>query len=100
MEQKTSTPNQHKWITKLLGYDFTIVYKRGKENLVADALSRVAKVYSLSVVTGQLLQKIKDSYIGDTRLSTLIQQLQHDPPGRQGYIYTEMGYYSEEIRWW
>ena len=29
-----------KWVTNMLGYDFEIVYKRGKLNAVADALSR------------------------------------------------------------
>ena len=39
-EQKITTKAQQKWQTKLMGYDFVIEYKRGSENLVADALSR------------------------------------------------------------
>ncbi|WVZ24525.1 hypothetical protein V8G54_003069 [Vigna mungo] len=39
-EQAIQTPEQQKWIHKLLGYDFTIEYKAGKENVVADSLSR------------------------------------------------------------
>lgn len=31
---------QQNWITKLLGYSFVIDYKKGKENVVGDALSK------------------------------------------------------------
>nr|GEU94378.1 retrotransposable element Tf2 [Tanacetum cinerariifolium] len=41
LNQKLTTPFQFKWLPKLLGYDYEIVYKKGSENVVADALSRV-----------------------------------------------------------
>jgi hypothetical protein len=31
---------EKKWVTKMLGCDFEIVYKIGKHNVVIDALSR------------------------------------------------------------
>jgi hypothetical protein len=43
LEQKVGTPLQQKWITKLLGYEFVVEYKPGKENKVVDALSRKMK---------------------------------------------------------
>ena len=40
-EQKVTTLLQQKWISKLMGYNFTILYRKGKDNTVADALSRM-----------------------------------------------------------
>lgn len=40
-EQKLTKGIQHKLLVKLLGYTYTVEYKKGKENRVVDALSRV-----------------------------------------------------------
>jgi len=42
MTQRLTTPFQHYWLSKLMGYDFEISYRRGKENVVANALSRTS----------------------------------------------------------
>lgn len=40
LEQQVATPEQQKWMAKLMGYDYEIVYRSGRENAAADALSR------------------------------------------------------------
>jgi hypothetical protein len=35
------TPEQQKWVSKLLGYDYDIIYHPGKMNSAANALSRM-----------------------------------------------------------
>ncbi|GAU48361.1 hypothetical protein TSUD_282420 [Trifolium subterraneum] len=43
LQQRIVTAEQQNWAAKLLGFDFNIVYKPGKLNRGADALSRVQK---------------------------------------------------------
>ena len=40
LEQRLSSKERQKWVTKIVGYDFEIIYKKGKQNVVADALLR------------------------------------------------------------
>jgi hypothetical protein len=40
LEQRISSPEQQKWVTKLFGYDYEIIYNKGKDNVVANALSQ------------------------------------------------------------
>ncbi|KAL6222301.1 hypothetical protein ACLB2K_005693 [Fragaria x ananassa] len=40
MDQCISTPAQHKWVAKLMGYNYSIKYKADKSNTVPDVLSR------------------------------------------------------------
>nr|GMC62899.1 Transposon Ty3-I Gag-Pol polyprotein [Ipomoea batatas] len=40
LEQRIGTPEQHNWVAKLLGYDYEILYRPGRANQAADALSR------------------------------------------------------------
>jgi hypothetical protein len=39
LEQRISSLEQQKWVTKLFGYDYEIIYNKGKDNVVVDALS-------------------------------------------------------------
>ena len=40
LEQRLCSEEHQKWVTNMLGYHFEIIYKKWKENVVADALSR------------------------------------------------------------
>jgi len=52
LEQKISIPFQKLWLSKLMGYTYEIHYKKGQDNLAADALSRipVAEVLFLTIL--------------------------------------------------
>ena len=61
LEQQISSPEQQKWVTKLFGYDYEIIYK-GKENVVVDTFSRKYEdkgtLFSLSFIVPDWLQAI------------------------------------------
>ncbi|KAL4025315.1 hypothetical protein IC575_013702 [Cucumis melo] len=51
LEQREVQPQFQKWLTKLLGYDFEILYQPGLLNKAADALSRVEPRIELHEMT-------------------------------------------------
>lgn len=66
-----------------MGYDYSILYKKGKENIVADALFKCPvpeiQLQTLTTITSNFLQKVQHSYTGDSHLQKLVDQLQTDP---------------------
>ncbi|KAF2303166.1 hypothetical protein GH714_014277 [Hevea brasiliensis] len=88
VEQRVVTPEQQNWVSKLLGYDYEILYKPGKENRVADALSRVSGIPSLNSLFlphSSLWDRIKATLTTDPYMLR-IGQLASDRPG-QPYIW-------------
>lgn len=61
-QRLTTSPQQH-WMSKLLGYDFTVEYNPGRLNVVADALSRrnqiTVECFAISMLHSKLLEDIK-----------------------------------------
>lgn len=76
LQQKISTPFQQLWLSKLMGFNYDIVYRSGSENAVADALSRVfcfeVLCLALTVLDSNLAQKLKDSYELDVNTTRII----------------------------
>jgi hypothetical protein len=83
LEQTLSSEEQQKWVTKILGYDFEIIYKKGKKNVVADALSTKdeyveAFLCAISIIQLDWIIEARDERKNDKKLWTLIQRLQQD----------------------
>ena len=53
-EQKLVEGIQHKLLIKLLGYNYRVEYKKGKENKAADALSRAPHAQQLLTISSIL----------------------------------------------
>jgi hypothetical protein len=93
LEQRISSQEQQKWVTKLFGYDYEIIYKKGKDNVVADALSRKyedeGSLFSLSFIVPDWLQAVHQEWLQDPKSSHLIQQLQNKAQAPPGYSWLQ-----------
>jgi len=72
-DQSIQTLKQQQWFPKFLGYDFTIEYKPGVDNIAADSLSR-SFCFALSVQTPQLVVMIHTALTKDPALADIRNQ--------------------------
>ena len=87
-EQNLHSEMQRKAMTRLMGLQFKIIYKKGKENQAADALSRVAHLMALQAVSllqPQWLQEVLNSYATDSQAQQLLAQLALNSLDDRGY---------------
>jgi hypothetical protein len=82
VEQRINHTMQHKRLCKLLGLDYTIEYKKGVENKVADALSRkegrighFGQVMTLSELVPQWVNDTTQSYESDPWIDMVKQRI-------------------------
>jgi hypothetical protein len=87
MTQRLSEGIQHKLLLKLLELDYQIEYKKGTENVVADALSRgEPAVSAISSTSPAWVIDIEASYIDDAHCTDIIQKLLINPSAVPHYL--------------
>ncbi|KAL0419111.1 UNVERIFIED_CONTAM: Retrovirus-related Pol polyprotein from transposon.6 [Sesamum radiatum] len=87
LTQTIQTPAQHKWLSKLLGFDYEILYTPGKDNVVADALSRhstacFVSLLAMSTVTPSVLVGLRSFYASHTAGQSLLHRIRHNPSSK------------------
>ena len=75
-----------------MGYDFEIIYKKGKRNVVADALSRKdeyveAFLYAISIIQDDWIIEPRDEWKNDKKVWNLIQRLQQDSSASETFTW-------------
>lgn len=94
LDQRDISLDYQKWLTKLLGYDFEIVYKAGVENKVADGLSRVmigrqttseGLLFALTVSSTIQMQNILDEIDVKEEIHKLMREVAVGSIEKKGY---------------
>ncbi|KAE8716635.1 Protein NRT1/ PTR FAMILY 3.1 [Hibiscus syriacus] len=81
LTQKKLSPKQAHWQEFLAEFDFSLEYKPGKVNCVADGLSRR---YAIETVEGTLLERIKEGLPHDPVAERIFEGTKEGKPGSFG----------------
>lgn len=79
---------QRKAMSRLMGLQFKVVYRKAKENLATNALSRVGHLLSLqadSEAQPVWVQEVLNSYMTDPKAQELLTRLAIHSPDEEGY---------------
>ncbi|XP_062005359.1 uncharacterized protein LOC133722489 [Rosa rugosa] len=88
LDQRISTPSQHKWLAKLMGYQYTIEYRPGKLNTVPDLLSRRHEMCAIQAISAPVfdgLTHIAQVCLRDPEAQAIITQLQQNNSSKKGF---------------
>lgn len=103
-ERRLTTPWQQKALTKLLGLQYSIEYKKGCHNQVADALSRhpsltVGELLAVTVGAPDWLQEISAGYEADPLTRQLVAKMQ-EPNSKTKHLVWDNGLLRYKHRIW
>ena len=88
IEQREVQPQFQRWLTKLLGYDFEILYQPGLLKKAADALSRMNPTVELNTLISPGLldvETVMEEVKSDEELQGIIVVLKENPEGKANY---------------
>lgn len=102
LNQRLATIPQHHWVGKLLGFDFTVEYKSGAANVVADALSRrdtpeEGTVLVLSGPRFDFITRLRQAQLTDPALVAIRDEVRAGSRGAPWAVVDDMVQYAGRL---
>lgn len=111
MTQTIQTPEQQKWAYKLQGYEFDVIYKPGRSNVVADALSRQftneetdstpdsgSLLFAITSPVPRLISQLKDYFRSEPLGQEFINQfISNDKFQSQAHVKSHLLFYRDRL---
>ncbi|GJT39872.1 ty3-gypsy retrotransposon protein [Tanacetum coccineum] len=105
LNQRITTPAQMKWLPKLIGFDYEVIYKQGKDNVVADALSRKEREgeclhINITTVSTALYNQVKQTWLTDNHLKAICHQLKEGQIKKHYSLVNDQLLRKRKVRLW
>lgn len=84
-EQRVMGEEQQKWLSKLIGYDFEVKYKPGRENNAADSLSRQMQYSHITIIQSEAWIGLEEEVQHDEKFKGIVQAVLADPLSQKGF---------------
>ncbi|RLN33026.1 putative retroelement [Panicum miliaceum] len=102
LDQRLATIPQHHWVGKLLGFDFSVEYKPGTANAVADALSRrdtteAGAMLALSAPRFDFVARLRQAQLTDPVLVVIQDDVRAGSRGAPWVIVDDMVQYAGRL---
>lgn len=88
LDQRISTPSQHKWLSKLMGYNYKIQFCAGPLNTVPDILFRTDELCPIQAISSPVFDSvaaIDRACSQDLEAQAIVLALQQAQPTKKGF---------------
>jgi hypothetical protein len=94
LDQRLATIPQHHWVGKLLGFDFSVEYRSGATNIVADALSRrdtdEGELHAISAPRFDFIERLRHAQATDPALVAIHDEVRAGTRGAPWAVVSDM----------
>jgi hypothetical protein len=97
LEKIFSSEEKQKWVEKMQGFEFEIIFKKGKENVVTNAILRIEKASSLCSIKSSIPLWLEESLHEQKNENSMRHKIQYI---KEGMNSMEHWKWKRDILWY